>query len=205
MRIAPAAHYAAKNRATSARAVRDEQLKQQIMDVYEASGGVYGIRKIHGQLARQGTLVAWCTIERPCRLLGIRDVARGKFPRPTRPAPEAQRPADLVERVFEAEAPNPLRVADITYVQTLARWVYVAFVLDVFSRKIAGWRTSTRLYGDLAIDALVMALHSRENAGQDTSGLIHYSDHGVQYRSTRYTQRLESLWGCRHGGRWGGV
>ena len=192
MRIAPATYYAAKKRAPSARAVQDEELKRQIMGVYEASGGVYGIRKIHAQLGRQGVRVARCTIERLCRVLGIRGVVRGKFPRTTRPAPEAERPSDLVERAFEAEAPNQLWVADITYVRTCAGWVYVAFVLDVFSRKIVGWKTSTRLYADLAIDALVMALHSREHARQDTSGLIHHSDRGVQYRSIRYTERLDA-------------
>lgn len=125
-------------------------------------------------------------------MLGVRGVVRGKFPRRTKPAPEGGRPADLVERAFEADAPQQLWVADITYVRTLAGWVYVAFVLDVFSHKIVDWQTPTRLYSDLAIDALAIALHSREAAGQGASGLIHHLDRGVQYRSIRYTQRLEA-------------
>lgn len=160
------------------------------MAAYEASGGLYGIRKIHAELGRQGVRVARCTVERLCRRLGIRGVVRGKFPRTTRPAAETERPLDLVDREFTAEEPNRLWVADITYVRTLAGWVYVAFVLDVFSRRIVGWQTSTRLYADLAIDALSMGLWMREHAGEDTSGLVHHSDRGVQYRSIAYSERL---------------
>lgn len=152
---------------------------------------VYGIRKIHAELIRQGTDVARCTVERLCQELGIRGVVRGKYPRTTRPAPETKRPADLVKREFTADAPNRLWVADITYVRTLSGWVYVAFVLDVFSRMIVGWQTSTRMYTDLALDALKMGLFARRRAGQDVTGLTHHSDRGVQYRAIRYTQALE--------------
>lgn len=161
------------------------------MQVYEASGGIYGRRKIRAALARQGIQVAKCTIERLCRELGIRGVVRGKFPRTTTPAAETERPADLVDRAFTATVPNQLWVADITYVRTDAGWVYVAFVLDVFSRMIVGWQTSTRMFADLAIDALAMGLWLRRRAGQDLTALIHHSDRGVQYRAIRYTQALD--------------
>ena len=161
------------------------------MDVYEDSGGIYGRRKIRAALARRGITVAKCTVERLCRDLGIRGVVRGKFPRTTKPAPETERPADLVDRAFSATAPNQLWVADITYVRTDVGWVYVAFVLDVFSRMIVGWQTSTRMFADLAIDALAMGLWLRRRSGQDITGLIHHSDRGVQYRAIRYTQALD--------------
>ncbi len=109
---------------------------------------VYGIRKIHAELNRQGTVVARCTIERLCRELVIRGVVRGNYPRTTRPAPETLRPADLVKREFCADGPNRIWVADITYVRTMTGWVYVAFILDVFSRMIVGWQTSKRMYKD---------------------------------------------------------
>jgi len=171
--------------------VRDEYLKTQIMRVYEATGGIYGQRKIRAALRMEGITVAKCTIERLCADLGIRGVVRGKFPRTTRPAPETARPADLVDRTFHADAPNQLWVADITYVRTEVGWVYVAFVLDVFSRMIVGWQTSTRMFADLAIDALAMGLWLRRRSGQDLTALIHHSDRGVQYRAIRYTQALD--------------
>ena len=152
---------------------------------------VYGIRKIHAQLLKQDLLVARCTVERLCKLLGIRGQVRGRFPRTTRPAPETRRPADLVNRQFHASAPNRLWVADITYVRTKSGWVYVAFVLDVYSRMIVGWQASTRMHVDLALDALKMGLFARRRAGQDLSALVHHSDRGVQYRAVRYTQSLE--------------
>lgn len=152
---------------------------------------VYGIRKLHAELSRKHIPVARCTIERLCRELGIRGTVRGRFPRTTRPAPETGRPGDLVKRDFTASAPNQLWVADLTYVRTETGWVYVAFVLDVFSRMIVGWQTSTRMYTDLALDALHMGLWKRSRAGHNVSGLKHHSDRGVQYRALRYAQALE--------------
>ena len=108
----------------------------------------------------------------------------------TRSAPREQCPADLVKRHFSAFRPNELWVADITYVRTFSGWVYVAFVTDVFSRRIVGWQTSTSLYTDLALDALQMAVWQRKRAGADLTGLVHHSDRGVQYRSIRYGQAL---------------
>lgn len=126
-------------------------------------------------------------------------VVRGNFPRTTKPAPEGERPADLVEREFEADASNQLWVADITYVRALAGWVYAAFVLDVFSHRIVGWQTSTRLYADLAIDALAMAPCSREAAGQGTSGLIHPSGRGVAVSIGPVCRAVGLFGGCRIG------
>lgn len=189
--IAPGTYYAFKNRPLSDRAQRDAVLKEHIMAIHaHPRMRVYGIRKIHAQLGRQGIDVGRCTVERLCRELGIRGVVRGRYPRTTRPAPETSRPADLVRRDFTATAPNRLWVADLTYVRTDSGWVYVAFVLDVFSRMIVGWQTSTRMYTDLALDALHMALWARRRAGHDVTGLTHHSDRGAQYRALRYTQAL---------------
>ena len=188
--IAPSTYYAAKARAQSARAARDQELAEQIKQVHEDNYSVYGARKVWAQLNRQGTDVARCTVERLMRELGLRGLVRDTSPRTTRPAAETSRPADLVERDFTATHPNELWVADITYVRTAAGWVYAAFVLDVFSRLIVGWQVATSLYTDLALDALQMAIWRRQAAGADLTGLVHHSDRGVQYRAVRYTQRL---------------
>ena len=189
--IAPSTYYAAKSRPPSARALRDAELVELIKTVHADNLGVYGARKIHAELNRQGTPVARCTVERLMRQEGLRGVRREKTTRTTvaegAPSP---RPADLVDRHFAADAPNRLWVADLTYVRTHAYWVYVAFVIDVFSRMVVGWQVSTSLRTDLALDALDMGLWARRRAGQDLTGLIHHSDRGVQYRAIRYTERL---------------
>ncbi len=192
VKIAPGTYYAFIGREPSARARRDAVLKEHIMRIHtHPRMRVYGIRKIHAQLNREGHEVARCTIERLCRELGVRGTVRGKWPRTTKPAPETDRPGDLVERDFTATAPNQLWVADLTYVRTQSGWVYVAFVLDAFSRMIVGWQTSTRMYTDLALDALKMGLWARRRAGRDVTGLVHHSDRGVQYRALRYAQTLD--------------
>jgi putative transposase len=188
--IAPSTYYAAKARPESARTVRDRELTAQIEQVHEANYGVYGARKVHAQLHRDGVPVARCTVERLMRAAGLRGLLRDKAPRTTKPAPETDRPRDLVERDFTATRPNELWVADITYVRTAAGWVYAAFVLDVYSRLIVGWQVATSLYTDLALDALQMAIWRRQAQGADLAGLVHHSDRGVQYRAIRYTQRL---------------
>lgn len=134
--------------------------------------------------------MARCTVERLMRAAGLRGVSRAKGPRTTRPAPETNRPADLVKRKFTADRPNQLWVADITYIRTFSGWVYAAFVIDVFSRTVVGWQVATSLYTDLALDALEMALWRRRRDGSDLTGLVHHSDRGVQYRAIRYTERL---------------
>jgi putative transposase len=190
LQIAPSTYYAHRARRPSARAVRDAELAGRIRALHADNYGVYGARKVHAALRREGVAVARCTVERLMRAEGLRGISRAKGPRTTRPAPEAARPEDLVERRFSAEAPNRLWVADITYVRTFAGWVYAAFVLDVFSRRIVGWQVATSLYTELALDALQMGIWARTKAGADLAGLVHHSDRGVQYRAIRYTERL---------------
>jgi len=188
--IAPSTYYAAKSRPESARTVRDRELTEEIKQVHTENYGVYGARKVHAELLRRDVVVARCTVERLMRQAGLRGVIRAKSPRTTRPAPQTERPLDLVERHFAAEAPNVLWVADITYIRTFSGWVYAAFVIDVFSRMVVGWQVATSLYTDLALDALQMAIWRRRRAGADLAGLVHHSDRGVQYRAIRYTERL---------------
>lgn len=190
LQIAPSSYYAHRTRKPSPRRRRDAELTEEIRQVHEENYGVYGARKVHAELRRQGHEVARCTVERLMRTAGLRGVSRAKGPRTTKPAPETDRPADLVNRDFTAEAVNQLWVADITYVRTFVGWAYVAFVLDVFSRRIVGWQVSTRLYTALAIDALEMGIWTRRRDGDDLSGLVHHSDRGVQYRAVRYAERL---------------
>lgn len=191
LQIAPSTYYAAKNRPPSARAVRDAALIVDIKTAHKANLGVYGARKIHAELNRSGVEVARCTVERLMRQERIQGIRRDKTRRTTFGAgAETERPEDLVERKFEASAPNQLWVADLTYIRTHAGWVYAAFVIDVFKRRVVGWQTSTNMRTDLALDALEMGLWQRQRTGQDVTGLIHHSDRGVQYRAIRYTERL---------------
>jgi putative transposase len=193
--IAPSTFYAARTRPPSARAVRDEELKPVIARVHKENYGVYGIRKMHAQLNREQVLascqaVARCTTARLMKDLGLRGISRAKGPRTTVPGTAPDTRKDLVKRAFTAERPDRLWVADITYVRTFAGWVYCAFVLDVFSRRVVGWQVSTSLRTDLALDALNMGLWTRAHDGHDTSALVHHSDRGVQYVAIRYTERL---------------
>jgi len=185
--IAPSTYYAKKSRPPSARTLRDNDLAVKIIRVYEENFSVYGPRKVWRQLRREGTVVARCTVERLMRALGLKGVVRGKSWKTTFPDLFAPRPLDLVERDFTATSPNRLWVADLTYVRTWSGFVYVAFVIDAYSRRILGWQVSGSLRTDLALDALEMALWRR---GGDVEGLVHHSDRGVQYLSIRYTERL---------------
>ena len=180
MQIAPSTYYAAKTRPPSARALRDEQLKVEVQRVFDANLGVYGVRKVWRQLRREGHQVPRCQVERLMRELGLSGAVRGRTKRTTVPADVAARPGDLVERQFRAPAPNMLWVADLTYVATWSGFVYVAFVMDVFSRRIVGWRCSTSLRTDLASDALEQGLWQRARDGHEVRGLVHHSDRGVQ-------------------------
>lgn len=188
VQIAPSTYYAAKTRPPSARAVRDMELVEQIHRVHAENYAVYGARKVHAELNRQGIRVARCTVERLMRTAGLRGIARSKNPRTTIAAADTDKPADLVKRGFAASAPDQLWVADITYVRTFAGWVYAAFVIDVFSRRVVGWQLSTSLRTDLALDALEMGIWTRERAGQNLSRLIHHSDRGVQGGFNRSSQ-----------------
>jgi putative transposase len=195
-KIAPSTYYAARGREPSARARRDEQVLVEVRRVHQASrGGLYGSRKVYHQLRREGVMVegrpvARCTVERVMKDAGLQGVRRGRGVRTTRPDASATRPADLVDRRFEAPAPNRLWVVDFTYVATWSGFVYVAFAIDVFSRMIVGWRAARTMKTDLPLDALDMALWHRGRAGQDVHGLVHHSDAGTQYTSIRYTDRL---------------
>ena len=192
--IAPSTYYERKLQEDdpgrrSPRTRRDEELKQEIIRVWNANFSVYGARKIWKQLNREGVEAARCTVERLMRELGLAGVTRGnRFKITTQPDGGAERPLDLVDRNFRAERPNQLWVSDLTYVPTTRGYVYAAFVIDVFSRRILGWRVSNSLRSDLALDALEQAIHERE--ADSIEGLIHHSDRGVQYLSIHYTERL---------------
>jgi putative transposase len=188
LQVAPSTYYSAKGRAPCRRAERDAELKAHIRRVFDANYGVYGARKVWRQLNREGIPVARCTVERLMRQMGLAGRVRGRRRRTTIPADPLARPRDLVDRRFVASAPNRLWVADITYVATWPGFAYVAFVTDVFSRRIVGWRVSNTLRSDLALDALEMAIWTRRE--QRLDGLVHHSDRGVQYLSIVYTERL---------------
>jgi putative transposase len=188
MQIAPSTYYAARSRPPSARAIADEELKRQVLEVYRENYEVYGVEKVWIALQRKQVAVDRDHVARLMGDLGIEGVTRGKKPRTTKPAPPPERPADLVKRDFSAPSPNRLWVADLTYVATWAGFAYTAFIIDVYSRRIVGWRVSASLRADLALDALEMAIWTRR--GNNLDDLVHHSDRGVQYLSIRYTQRL---------------
>jgi transposase InsO family protein len=191
--IAPSTYYAQKARAADPRrlplrAQRDTVLRGEIRRVWDEQFQVYGAKKVWKQLNREGIPVARCTVARLMRDLGLRGAVRGRRFKTTIPDGAAARPADLVERDFTATRPNQLWVADLTYVATWRGFVYVAFVIDAYGRRIVGWRATSSLRSDLALDALEQALWERQEAG--TEGLVHHSDRGAQYLSIRYTERL---------------
>ena len=187
--IAPSSYYAARSREPSARSVSDSMLKDVIVRVHRANFGVYGVRKVWRALHRLGMDAGRDQVARLMKAEQLQGVTRERSIRTTRPAETAARPADLVQRTFAAPAPNRLWVADLTYVWTIAGFAYTAFIVDAFSRRIVGWRTSASLRTDLALDALEMAIFARGR--HDLAGLVHHSDRGVQYLSIRYTERLE--------------
>lgn len=190
LQVAPSTYYAAKTRPRSARTVSDAATTKVIAKVHADNYGVYGARKVHAELLRMEHPVARCTVERLMRAAGLRGITRAKGPRTTIPGQGSDTRPDLVERNFTATAPDQLWVADITYIRTFAGWVYAAFVIDVFSRRVVGWQLSRSLRTDLALDALEMGIWTRQRAGRDVGGLTHHSDKGVQYLAVRYTQRL---------------
>ena len=191
LQFAPSTYYAARSRPPSARAQRDGVLKRLVVECRHSNLDVYGADKVWEQLNKDGVRVARCTVERLMRELGLAGARRGKaFVLTTDSDHDLQRPADLVDRKFAAPAPNRLWVADLTYVKTHSGWVYVAFIIDVYSRMVVGWQASRSLRSDLAIDALEMAMWNRRRAGRNLGGLIHHSDRGVQYLSIRYADRL---------------
>ena len=167
-------------------------MKEAILKEYDENYRCYGARKMWLELrGGRGTDVARCTVERLMKTLGLQGARRGKVKRTTVPDPTATRPSDLVKRNFKPLAPNKLWVADFTYVSTLDGWVYVAFVIDAYARRILGWKVSTSMTTDLVLDAINQAIFTRHREGvKDLSGLIHHNDAGAQYTSVRFTDRL---------------
>jgi putative transposase len=192
--IAPSVYYEQRARQRNPerrpqRVRQDEVLTDHVRRVWRENQEVYGVRKVWKQLRREGHPVARCTVVRLMRQAGLRGAVRGrKFRVTTCPDTAAPRPPDLVTRRFAAVRPNELWVADLTYVATGRGFAYVAFVIDVFARRIVGWRVSSSLRSDLALDALEQALYERQLDGHER--LIHHSDRGTQYLSIRYTERL---------------
>jgi putative transposase len=171
-----------------ARAQSDDVLALEIERVWQANMQVYGAEKVWRQLGREGTAAARCTVERLMKRLGLRGVMRGKVVRTTISDRKAPCPLDKVNRQFKAERPNQLWVSDFTYVSTWQGWQYVAFVIDVYARRIVGWRVSSSMTTDFVLDALEQALYARQPE-RDRSLVIH-SDRGSQYVSIRYSERL---------------
>ncbi len=192
MQVAPSTYWLhAQRKACPAlrpqRAQRDDVLAGEVQRVWQANRQVYGVRKVWRQLHREGLQVARCTVARLMRRLGLRGVVRGKQVRTTVPEASAC-PDDKVRRQFHALRPNQLWVSDFTYVSTWQGFVYVAFVIDVYARRIVGWRASSTMRTDFVLDALEQALYDRRPGLE--GGLVHHSDRGSQYVSIRYTERL---------------
>lgn len=191
--IAPSAYRAhAAGRADPAklsdRARRDAELRPEIRRVWDENFQIYGVRKVWRQLNREGIAVARCTVSRLMKDMELARVIRGKARKTTVPDPSAPCPEDRVNREFHAPAPNMLWLSDFTHVATWSGFVYVAFVIDVFARRIVGWRVSRSMQAEFVLDALEQALHQRRPV--DGGGLIHHSDRGSQYVSINYTERL---------------
>jgi len=189
--IAPSTYYEYKSRELDpkripARLQRDAELRGSIQRVWQEHFRVYGARKVWKQLNREAIPVARCTVERLMRQQGLRGVVRGRKTRTTIADDLQGKPLDRVQRRFVASRPDQLWVSDFTFVATWSGFVYVAFVIDVFARRIVGWRASRSMHTELVLDALEQALHAREAE----KGLTHHSDHGSQYLSICYTERL---------------
>lgn len=191
--IAPSTYYEVVAKRTdvdrlSARARRDMAMKVEIRRVFNENFQVYGVRKVWRQLQREGHDIARCTVARLMRMMGLQDIIRGKPVKTTVPDKAAPCPLDRVNRQFRAPAPNMLWLSDFTYVATWQGFVYVAFVIDAFARRIVGWRASRTAQAGFVLDALDQALHDRRPVHR--GGLIHHSDRGVQYVSIKYSERL---------------
>ena len=191
--IAPATYYdhltkRADPARQSDRARRDAELRPHIQHVFDANWQVYGVRKVWRQLRREGFDVARCTVARLMKAMGIQGVIRGKPQKTTIPDKKLPCPLDKVNRQFRVPAPNMLWVSDFTYVATWKGFVYVAFVIDAYARRIVGWRVSTTPHAGFVLDALEQAVHERRPV--KTMGLVHHSDRGSQYLSIKYTERL---------------
>ena len=187
--VSPSGYYAWRTRERSAHEASDVALSARVRAIHERSRGTYGAPRIHAELAAEGTPVSRKRVARVMREAGLAGVSRRKGPRTTRRDPQARPAPDLVERRFEAEAPDRLWVADITYVPTAAGFLYLAVVLDVFSRRVVGWSMANHLRTELVLDALDMAVGQRR-----PGSVIHHSDQGCQYTSLAFGERCRQ-WG----------
>jgi putative transposase len=201
--IAPSSYYAYRSRPVSAIALHDEALLPEIVSVQTQrhGRGRYGARKVWIVLGREGVVVARCTVARLMREAGLVGVTRGSQRHTTRRDPSALRPPDPVDRQFLADAPNQLWVVDFTYVSTWQQTAYTALVIDVYSRRIVGWRCSSAMPTELPLDALEMALFTRTRAGEDISGVVHHSDAGSQleFKGSSQHRLVEGTVGGRRG------
>ena len=191
LEIAPSTYYDAKKRPPSARAVRDAELRPALRDLWERNYSVYGRRKLTKAAGRAGLDVGRDQVARLMRAEGIRGASRSKKRFTTRSDPAALRAPDLMNRDFTAAAPNKKWVADFTYCSTWSGIVYIAFVIDVFSRRIVGWKAARTMHASLVVDALNMAAWVRR--GVDIDGVVCHSDAGAQYTSISYTDRLDEI------------
>ena len=190
LKIAPSTYYEHVTRQPSARERSDALRLKEIRRVHRDNFGVYGARKVWLTLNREGIPVARCTVERLMRADGLTGAVRGKVKRTTIADPTAERANDLVKRRFAPAAPDRLWVADMTYVSTWSGWVYMAFVVDAFARRIIGWRTGTSMSTQLVLDALDQAVWTRQPDGGSLNSVVAHTDRGSQYTSIRYTERL---------------
>lgn len=192
VKLAPSTYYEHRARVPTRRERLDEQLEHQIARVHHENFGVDGARsrKMWLQLSLEGYPVARCTVERLMRDLDLRGASCGRVTRTTIADPVAGRPVDLVRRQFAPTAPNHVWVADITYISTWSGWVYAAFVVDAYARRILGWRTSTSMTTNLVRDAIEQAIWTRERQGWDVKDVVHHPDRGSQYTSVRFTEQL---------------
>lgn len=195
-KIAPATYYEHRGRKSTVREQRDEELKPRIAAVHAANYGVYGARKVWLTLNRERPVeeppIARCTVERLMGELGLVGAVRGKVKKTTISDPKAAKPLDLVNRNFAPLAPDRLWVADFTYVSTWSGWCYTAFVIDAYARRILGWSVATTMTSQLVVDAVEQAVWTRSREGKDLNGLIAHHDHGVQYMSVAYSERLDT-------------
>lgn len=190
LEVAPSTYYCTKSRPPSKRSLSDAMLKPKVLKVWMDNYSVYGVRKVTKQLRREGVQVGRDQVGRLMASLGIAGLVRGKSKRTTRADPSAVRAPDLVKRLFTASEPNRLWLSDFTYVATWSGTVYVAFIIDAFSRAIVGWKAATAMRTDLVLDALEMAIWAR---GSVLKGLVAHSDAGSQYTAIRYTERLAEI------------
>lgn len=195
-KIAPATYYEHRGRTPTAREVRDAELKPLVAKAHADNFGVYGARKVWLTLNRErpdkAPPIARCTVERLMAEMGLAGAVRGKVKRTTISDPRTPKPHDLVDRNFSPLAPDRLWVADFTYVSTWSGWVYTAFVIDAYARQILGWSVATTMTSQLVLDAVEQAIWTRHREGKDLTGLIAHHDHGSQYLSVAYSERLDA-------------